>query len=59
MKQGAKNQGGGKRSGKAGGSWKKIPGMSGGKKTKDGCLPKILMLLLPLLAVGSFLILSP
>ena len=57
MKQGAKSKGGSKGSGKASGSWKKIPGMNGGSKSKNGCFPKVFMLLLPFIAVGSYLFL--
>jgi len=53
---GAQSQGKGKASGSAGGSWKKVsgPGMAGGNKTKDGCFPKLLTLLLPFIAIGAY-----
>jgi hypothetical protein len=35
-----------------------IEKMSGGKKSKDGCLPKVFMLLLPFVAVGAYFFLS-
>lgn len=59
-KHSARNRGGGKGSGKAGGSRNKIPrtGMTGGKEfKKKGCAPKSFMLLLPFIAAGAYLLL--
>jgi hypothetical protein len=63
----------GERPGKAGGRQKKdreikpaastdkafdgIEKLSGGKKSKDGCLPKVFMLLLPFAGVGAYIFL--
>jgi hypothetical protein len=70
----AQKPGRGERPGKAGGQQKKgreikpssgndnafdgIEKLAGGKKSKDGCLPKVFMLLLPFVAVGAYFFLS-
>ena len=56
MERGARNQGRSWGSGKESGSWKEKPGTSlpGGKETKKGCFPKVLMLLLPLMTAGAY-----
>ena len=40
------------------GSWNQVSGKSlaSGGKTKNGCFPKLFLLLLPFLAAGSFLL---
>jgi len=45
----------------AGGSWIKSPkkGWLTNSKSKDGCFPKALMLLMPFIAFGAYLFLRP
>ena len=58
MKHDSHRQGDGKESRKGEGSRKKVTGKSlaSGGKTKDGCFPRLLLLILPFLAAGSFLL---
>jgi hypothetical protein len=57
LKHGAQDRTESKRGGKGGASRKMIPGagLSGGKITKGGCLPKLALLLLPFLAIGAII----
>ena len=71
----SQKSGRGERPGKSGGHQKKIQGKkmagdnqelaediknpAGGKKSKDGCFPKLFMLVLPFVAAAAYLFLKP
>jgi hypothetical protein len=59
MKHGSHGQGEGKGSGKSSSSHGNIPeiGLSGSGSSRNACLPKALMLLLPFIAAGAYLLL--
>ena len=60
MQHRARKPGLGKGPGKESGSWQNIQGksMAEGSKSKDGCFPKLFMMLLSLLPVGIYFLLK-